>query len=111
MRLIDKDINVPCTDTISRQAAIIALSHNKINDDDVDVIIQHDIETIKQLPSAQAEHLTDNDFETIRIHLSAYKEQLCNQPRWKEAEEYQLIIDRFMAFAIAQEEMEGENNG
>ena len=48
--------------------------------------------------------MTDDDFETIRIHLNAYKERLCNQRRWKEAEEYQRIIDRFMAFASAQPE-------
>ena len=57
------------------------------------------------LPSEQPERLTDDDFETIRIHLSAHKEQLCNQLRWKEAEEYQRIIDRFMAFASAQPEV------
>ena len=56
------------------------------------------------LSSAQPERLTDDDFETIRIHLNAYKEKLCNQHRWKEAEEYQRIIDRFMAFASAQPE-------
>lgn len=55
-------------------------------------------------PSAQPERLTDDDFETIRIHLNAYKEKLCNQQRWKEADEYQRIIDRFMAFASAQPE-------
>lgn len=42
-------------DLISRQAAIIQLSHNKNGDDDHDVIVQKDIETIKQLPSAQQE--------------------------------------------------------
>lgn len=56
------------------------------------------------LPSEQPERLTDCDFETIRIHMNAYKEKLCNQQRWKEAEEYQRIIDRFMAFASAQPE-------
>ena len=56
------------------------------------------------LPSAQPERLTDDDFETIRIHLSACKERLCNQHRWKEAEEYQRIIDRFMRFASAEGE-------
>ena len=56
------------------------------------------------LSSAQPERLTDDDFETIRIHLNAYKEKLGNQQRWKEAEEYQRIIDRFMAFASAQPE-------
>lgn len=58
----------------------------------------------ENLPSAQPERLTDDDFETIRIHLNAYKEKLCNQQRWEEAEEYQRIIDRFMAFASAQPE-------
>jgi hypothetical protein len=52
----------------------------------------------------QPERLTDDDFETIRIHLSAFKERLCNQRRWEEAEEYQRIIDRFMGFASAQAE-------
>ena len=59
---------------------------------------------IRNLPSAEPERLTDDDFETIRIHLSAYKERLGNQHRWKEAEEYQRIIDRFMGFASAQSE-------
>lgn len=84
-------------DTISRQAAI-------------DVAKQHwykpDIaKALEDLPSAQPERLTDDDFETIRIHLNAYKEKLCNQHRWKEAEEYQRIIDRFMGFASAQSEI------
>ena len=61
-------------------------------------------ERLEQLPSAQPERLTDDDFETIRIHLNAYKEELCNQRRWKEAGEYQRIIDRFMEFASAQPE-------
>ena len=62
------------------------------------------IEHLKNMPSAQPERLTDDDFETIRIHLNAFKENLCNQQRWGEAEEYQRIIDRFMAFASAQPE-------
>ena len=40
----------PCDDVISRQATIVQLSHNKNGDDDCDVIIQKDIETIKALP-------------------------------------------------------------
>ena len=64
-----------------------------------------DRQTILNLPSAQPERLTDDDFETTRIHLNAYKEKLCNQHRWKEAEEYQRIIDRFIAFASAQPEI------
>lgn len=62
---------------------------------------------IRALPSAQPERLTDDDFETIRIHLSAYKERLCNQHRCKEAEEYQRIIDRFISFASAQQTLFG----
>jgi lipopolysaccharide biosynthesis glycosyltransferase len=42
-------------DSISRQATIIQLSHNKIGDDDCDVIVQRDIETIKQLPLTEPE--------------------------------------------------------
>lgn len=67
--------------------------------------------------NAEPERLTDDDFETIRIHLNAYKENLCNQQRWEEAEEYQRIIGRFMAFASAQpgrktaEWIYGENGG
>ena len=57
------------------------------------------LECIDEQLTAQPERLTDDDFETIRIHLNACKEKLCNQRRWKEAEEYQRIIDRFMAFA------------
>ena len=59
---------------------------------------------LEMLPSAEPERLTDDDFETIRIHLNAQKEKLCNQKRWEEAEEYQRIIDRLMAFASAESE-------
>lgn len=40
----------PCEDCISRKAAIIQLSYNKIGNDDYEVIIQDDINTIKALP-------------------------------------------------------------
>ena len=63
------------------------------------------VQYIEDIPSAQPERLTDDDFETIRIHLSAYKEKLCDQHRWGEAKEYQRIIDRFMSFASAQPEI------
>lgn len=53
--------------------------------------------------SDKPERLTDDDFETIRIHLSAFKESLCNQGRWREAEDYERLINRFMSFASAQE--------
>ena len=64
----------------------------------------YETRSIVEIPTAQPERLADDDFETIRIHLSACKEKLCNQRRWKEAEEYQRIIDRFMSFASAQSE-------
>ena len=38
--------------------------------------------------------LTPDDIETIRIHLGAFKESLCNQRRWKEAEEYEQLIKK-----------------
>lgn len=60
---------------------------------------------VEDAPTIEPEWLTDDDFETIRIHLNAYKEKLCNQQRWEEADEYQRIIDRFMAFASAQPEI------
>ena len=62
------------------------------------------IKWFENLPAAQPERLTDDDFEAIRIHLNACKEKLCNQQRWEEAEEYQRIIDRFMAYVSAQPE-------
>ena len=63
------------------------------------------IDQIDREDTIEPERLTDDDFETIRIHLNAYKEKLCNQGRWKEAVKYQNIIDRFMAFASAQPEI------
>ena len=86
-------------DLISRQAAIDAPV--KMVSEGLEWIpVYH----IKELSSAEPERLTDDDFETIRIHLNAQKEKLCNQQRWEEAEEYQRIIDRFMAFASAEPE-------
>jgi ribosomal protein L32 len=40
-----------CEDAVNRKDAAIQLSHNKNGDPDCDVIIQHDIETLKRLPS------------------------------------------------------------
>ena len=94
-------------DCIARQAAIDAVRNfgdceNGYSDTYDKAFI---ISALEDLPSAQPERLTDDDFETIRIHLNAYKEKLCNQRRWEEAEEYQRIIDRFMAFASAQPDL------
>lgn len=112
-------------DLISRQDAVDALLTGKEFLmrvlDDADVVgqdrekyswglglIESCINDIEELPSAEPERLTDDDFETIRIHLNAYKEKLCNQRRWKEAEEYQRIIDRFMSFASAEPRKKGK---
>ena len=90
-------------DLISRQAAIDVTWEEPSYTDPLNVLTEMR-DRIKALPSAQPERLTDDDFETIRIHLNAFKENLCNQQRWGEAEEYQRIIDRFVAFASAQPE-------
>lgn len=59
---------------------------------------------LKEEPPVQPERLTDDDLETIRIHLSAMKEKLCNQRRWKEAEEYERIISRLITLEFVQSE-------
>lgn len=96
------------SDLISRQAAIrwVKTECNPYGNPTLDFesgkkVIEH----LEQMPSAQPERLSDDDFETIRIHLNAYKAKLCNQHRWEEAEEYQRIINRFIAFASAQPEI------
>lgn len=58
--------------------------------------MQYDAE-LRQLPHAQPTQLTDDDIEIIRVHLSAIKENLCNQHRWNEAKEYEALIDRLSA--------------
>ena len=106
-------------DLISRADAIDALdtigydfSESGLSEPELEEVceavgnVRHDmISRIKNLSSAEPERLTDDDFETIRIHLNAQKEKLCNQQRWEEAEEYQRIIDRFIAFASAEPEI------
>ena len=96
------------TDVIDRKAAIDALmpiyKSASLRNRNVFSTARKCMSAIEELPSAQPERLTDDDFETIRIHLNAYKEKLCNQQRWEEADEYQRILDRFMSFASAQPE-------
>ena len=98
------------SDLISRQTVLRCIKESRDNIDwgqseDGDAFLHYTgalyrtVASEECLPSAEPERLTDDDFETIRIHLNAQKEKLCNQQRWKEAEEYQRIIDRFMAFA------------
>lgn len=60
------------------------------------------LQELQDRREAEPGHLTDEDLETIRIHLSAFKEQMGNQGRWEEAREYERIIFRLKAFASAQ---------
>lgn len=108
------------SDTISRQAAIDAVNKIAPVNTEYDCTLLDILDVryvLTELPSAEPEWLTDDDFETIRIHLNAQKEKLCNQRRWEEAEEYQRIIDRFVEFASAEPERKtaewiyGENGG
>jgi len=73
-------------DTISRAAAIETVRKAKS--------IGQAHRMLLQMPSAQQTVLTADDIETIRIHLSAFKEKLCNQGRWTEAAEYERLIQR-----------------
>ena len=100
------------TDVIDRKAAIDAVYERikQIGYENNPLVLSIR-QAIRDLPSAQPERLTDDDFETIRIHLNAYKEKLCNQQRWEEADEYQRILDRFMSFASAQPDVPDTNVG
>ena len=91
----------PCEDAISRQAAIDAIEEDKRNGNDSCFASNYDAQCFKQIikelpPVKPVQCLTDDDKETIRIHLGAIKEELCNQHRWDEAKEYEGIIDRLM---------------
>lgn len=66
---VDKDINVPNTDTISRQAALDALGEEPLvwHEDDAGEIAERnqwrrDVAAIKKLPSAQLESCEDAVF-------------------------------------------------
>ena len=62
-------------------------------------------QVLRAAPTIDLTHptqLTDEDKETIRIHLSAFKERLCNQHRWNEAEEYEELISRLLSTSSVQ---------
>ena len=66
-------------DTISRQAAIDALDKRFDSipmEQTTEILLLR--KDLRDLQSVQPERLTDDDFATIRIHLNAYKEELCN---------------------------------
>lgn len=55
----------------------------------------------EHLPTAEP-GLSEDDKEVIRIHLGAIKEELCNQRRWNEAQEYVGIIERLDGLPTAE---------
>ena len=57
-------------------------------------LVRKAVKILEKVSPAQPIALTADDIETIRIHLSAFKETLCNQGRWTEAEEYERLIQR-----------------
>ena len=84
-------------DTISRAAAIDALNgltEIYLNNLPPTIYKSDAVDAITALPPAQQTTLTADDIKTIRIHLYAFKETLCNQGRWTEAAEYERLIQR-----------------
>ena len=47
------------SDLISRQAAIVALANNRCGNDEWDLAVTHDVETIKKIPSVDPEKCSD----------------------------------------------------
>lgn len=52
--------------------------------------------------------LSKDDIDVICIHLNAIKENLCNQGRYCEAEEYQQLIDKVQYLKEHNEKDKGE---
>ena len=82
-------------DLISRQAAIDVVKDAVIKDEQ-----QYAEDALKALPPVRFTTLSDDEIETIRIHLSAIKEELCNQSRYGEAEYYEKLIAKFLSSNI-----------
>lgn len=59
------------------------------------------------MTSKEAE-FTLNKLKMMRTHFSAVKEKLCNQRRWEEALEYQVIQDK-LELIIREVEKETKN--
>ena len=72
------------------------IDYGHLNNPNEKLYSENDIrEMIDMMPTIDAvPSLTEEEIETIRIHMNAHKETLCNQHRWKEAEEYQQIVDK-----------------
>ena len=91
MRLIDADalLEASCYEFWQDASAITPIG---------EYILARFRKLVRSMPTIEPERcqLTDDDKETIRIHLNAIKEELCNQHRWNEAKEYEELIDRLM---------------
>ena len=98
-RLIDADAIYPWyMDAFDFDPNEVRFSMNDIRDN-LDNIPTHPTpsNTLGALDTEQSTLLTNDDKETIRIHLSAIKEGLCNQRRWNEAKEYEELISRLLS--------------
>ena len=98
-RLIDADAIYPWyMDAFDFDPNEVRFSMNDIRDN-LDNIPTHPTpsNTLGALDTEQSTLLTNDDKETIRIHLSAIKEGLCNQRRWNEAKEYEELITRLLS--------------
>ena len=97
-----------CLDAISRQAAIDALiddlSYYGSNDERA-FGMSRAIGIVEKLPPAHPTRLSYGDINTIKIEMTALKEQLYNRGRFKEALEYQKIIERFLESVLEESQI------
>ena len=84
------------------------IDYGHLNNPNEKLYSENDIrEMIDMMPTVDAvPSLTKEEIETIRIHMNAHKETLCNQHRWKEAEEYQQIVDKLETMMDAERKEE-----
>ena len=89
--------NGPCPDYDAICYAIGVIEAQPNGMDTLIRALEKQHQRLLEFQPAQPTQLTDDDIETIRIHLSAFKEKLCNQHRCNEAKEYEASIDRLTA--------------
>lgn len=101
-------------DMISRQAAMERLmAQNVIMDgseyhNGFNAGANRAQEVIRNLPPVRFTTLSDDEIETIRIHLSAIKEKLCNQGRYSEAAYYEKLIAKLLSSNPKEGEADGQ---
>lgn len=80
------------SDIISRQTAIVALANNRCGNDEWDLAVTHDVETIKKIPSVDPERkpgkwikvVDEETSNSIRWH---YECSLCKSRKgWKDCD-------------------------